>query len=128
MQLNADVPLAAKFISRWSNLISHCRLARLKFLELSNVPAIRLVKVRWFSFCEVGTQLDKYWSAVMGVIDEQNDFAVEGRQALRQMVSVENIFMLRLELALISDVGRPLINFCYTREGDGFQAPTTRTI
>jgi hypothetical protein len=29
MQLNADVPLAAKFISRWSNLISHCRLARL---------------------------------------------------------------------------------------------------
>jgi hypothetical protein len=61
----------------------------------------------------------------MGVIDEQNDFAVEGRQALRQMVSVENLFMLRLELALISDVGRPLINFCYTRECDGFLAPTT---
>jgi hypothetical protein len=79
MQLNADVPLAAKFISRWSNLISHCRLARVKFLELSGVPAIRLAKVRWFSFCEVGTQLDKYWS-------EQNEFAVEGRQALRQMV------------------------------------------
>jgi hypothetical protein len=61
----------------------------------------------------------------MGVLDEQNDFAVEGRQALRQMARVENIFMLRLELALISDVGRPLINFCYTREGDGFLAPTT---
>lgn len=53
----------------------------------------------------------------MGVLDEQNDFAVEGRQALRQMASVENIFMLRLELALISDFGRPLINFCSTREG-----------
>jgi hypothetical protein len=60
-----------------------------------------------------------------GVIDEQNDFAVEGREALRQMVSVENLFILRLELALISDVGRPLINFCFSREGDGFLAPTT---
>jgi hypothetical protein len=60
----------------------------------------------------------------MGLLDEQN-FAVEGRQALRQMASVENVFMLRLELALIRDVGRPLINFCYIREGDGFLAPTT---
>ncbi len=32
---------------------------------------------------------------------------------------------LRLEIALINDIGLPLIKFCYKREGDGFLSPTT---
>jgi hypothetical protein len=37
----------------------------------------------------------------------------------------QNPILLRLEIALIADVGKPLINFCYFREGDGFLSPTT---
>jgi hypothetical protein len=69
-------------------------------------------------------QIHHYWSAVLDVIDEDNDFAVDGREALRSMVN-ENPLLLRLEMALIADVGKPLIDFCYFREGDGFLAPTT---
>jgi hypothetical protein len=123
-QLNDEVPVATKFISRWAQLVSHCRLARLKFLEKSTVSVVRLARVRWFSFCEVAIQIHQYWSAVLDVIHEDNDFAVEGRAALRLMIN-QNPILLRLEIALIADVGKPLINFCYFREGDGFLSPTT---
>jgi hypothetical protein len=122
--LNKDVPLAAKFISKWANLISHCIKARLKFREFAHQSALRLAKVRWFSFCEVATQLHKCWSAVLATIDEENDFAVDGREALRSIVANDSLH-LRLEIALVADIGKPLINFCYLREGDGFLAPTT---
>ena len=38
---------------------------------------------------------------------------------------IEEQSHLRLEIALIKDIGLPLIKFCYAREGDGFLSPTT---
>jgi hypothetical protein len=63
--------------------------ARLKFMDLSGKSPLRLGKVRWFCFCEVGIQLHEQWKSVVGVINrggEEDDFAVEGRDALAEMI------------------------------------------
>jgi hypothetical protein len=45
-------------------------------------------------------------------------------ECLREMIE-KNETTIRLELALLRDIGLPMINFCYTREGDSFLSPTT---
>ena len=60
----------------------------------------------------------------MKVIDDEGDFCHSLRNNLKSIVST-NYLNLRLELALLVDVGRKLTSFCYFQEGDQFLSVTT---
>jgi len=116
-----QTPIAQEFCSKWSQLMSTSVIARNKFSQRAASPK-RKGKVRWFTEWEVMEQLSLFFPAVKEVVNLPGDFGPKLRPAMQEILST-SMTTLIMELAIIVDVGRVLVGFCYVQEGDGFLAP-----
>lgn len=116
-------PTAEVFISDWGTMIASSWRAREKFRELTGQQPLRPARVKWFAKHEVVEQLVLYWPAVVSLVnDDHGYFSPTLREKMRVLLR-DKIWMLKQQLALMYDVGRPLIRLCYLQEGDDLLAP-----
>ena len=117
--------LAVKFISHFNNMMNTSTIARLKFRSLIHTGIKRYTgDIRWYYLQECATQIFKFWSQVLVLIHDEDDFTPSIRSKLKTLME-EHQSTIRLELSLFQDVAIPLAKLCYKQEGDGFLIPTT---
>ena len=118
-----NCPSAASFLSKWSHLISDSGCARLLFRRKTTKRALRKRKTRWFTEYQLCAQVWKFWDTVIWIIKHPGTFAPNLRASLKEMIEDGSLDILRRELALILDVGKPMVELCYLSEGDNVLAP-----
>ncbi len=117
--------LAVKFINHFNNMLNTSPTARLKFRNLIRTEIKRFSgDIRWYYLQDSATQIFKYWSQVISLIDDDDDFTPSIRTKLKSLLE-EHQTTIRLELSLFQDVAIPLAKLCYKQEGDGFLIPST---
>jgi len=67
-------------------------------------------------------QICVFFPAVEEVLQLPGEFGPELRSAMREILATD-LATLKMEIAIIVDVGKVLVEFCYVEEGDGFLAP-----
>ena len=115
---------AEKFITHWSALINSCPRVRSLFKTLTNESVKKPSAVRWFVWLEMARQILNTFVSVEAIIHHEDGFNPETRKKMRAILEESNTD-LRLELALIVDVGTNVVKLCYHQEGDGFLVPTS---
>jgi len=116
--------VAARFEQSWSNMINKSYAASSCFKRHAGVTPLTENRVRWFSWWEVIRQITTNFDSCRKVIEDEGDFCQSIRNNLKSIVTTDYL-NLRLELALLVDVGRKLTSFCYFQEGDQFLSVTT---
>ena len=111
------LPLARQFEAWWSNLVETCPRARALFRAHANAAVERSSQTRWFTWWEISNQAYEKSASVHHVIFHEDDFGDELRQKLRDLVTTRE-GDLRMEWALVRDVGAHLVKLCYKQEGD----------
>lgn len=109
-------------IRKWGEIGGQSHLVRVDFHARTADHFQYLPKVRWFGWRDVACQMDKWIDQVVEVLHNANIGSPALRANLLDLIE-ENYDELRLELALIVDVGERLAVACYNLEGDGFLAP-----
>ena len=94
------------------------------YKTLTNQSLKKPSAVRWFVWFEMAKQIHYTFPSVEAIINHEDDFCPETRNKLRFILE-EYYTDLRLEIALIIDIGTDLVKLCYQQEGDGFLAPTS---
>lgn len=116
-------PTALVFLSEWGTMIASSWRSREKFQEMTSQQPLRPARVKWFAMHEVVEQVVHYWPQMNSLIDDDHGcFSSTLREKMRVLLR-EKRWMLKLELALMYDIGRALIRLCYLQEGDGLLAP-----
>jgi hypothetical protein len=112
-------------------MISHSERAKALFKQLANLSTSPKTtnQQRWYYFYEIVKEIYENSAAVKAVVEHDDDFALETRKALRAMikyeedengnVKVNEVAEVRWQLAVIIDVGKHLVQFCYSSEVDG---------
>ena len=67
---------------------------------------------------KIDVQIYNFTASVCHVIFHDEDFAPELRATLRDLLAEVQVEDLRMELAIVKDVGKPLVQLCYHQEGD----------
>lgn len=122
---------AFQFELLWSQMISHSERAKSLFKQLANLSTSPKTtnQQRWYYFYEIVKEIYDNSAAVREVIQYDDDFAEETRKGLRAMIKYEedengNVLVnevaeVRWQLAAIIDIGKHLVQFCYSSEVDG---------
>lgn len=126
-----SVPLAMKFIEKWSNMHNKSAAARLAWSSRTGSNPRRKSMVRWGTELHVGMDLVLYFPDAEAVVFAAGNHSPKLRAKLRSYMDVAAIHeynlskrdCLRSELALLVDVGIPIYNFVYNYEGDGVLTP-----
>eukprot|EP00596_Hydrurales_sp_CCMP1899_P005209 CAMPEP_0119035962 /NCGR_PEP_ID=MMETSP1177-20130426/3286_1 /TAXON_ID=2985 /ORGANISM="Ochromonas sp, Strain CCMP1899" /LENGTH=724 /DNA_ID=CAMNT_0006994953 /DNA_START=56 /DNA_END=2227 /DNA_ORIENTATION=- len=122
--LKMECKTAEKFICHWATLINSCPRVRSLYKTLSNEAVKKPSAVRWFVWLEMAQQILSTFVSVESIVYHEDGFNPETRNKMKSILE-ESKIDLRLELALIVDVGTEVVQLCYHQEGDGFLAPTS---
>ena len=107
-------------VGYWSALVTSSNRVRSYFRVHAFEKAERKSDVRWFSWWEVANQLRKHFSLIREIMRNPTFGNDRTRGKFNEIADVLD---LHLELTMITDMGEPLVLFCYGAEGDGFLAP-----
>jgi hypothetical protein len=92
------------------------------FFELTGIQAKHLSLTRWFAEFEVVNQISLHYGGVVQVVQAPGDWSKAHRVDMRKILQ-EFESQLKLELALVMDIGAHLVRLCYLSEGDGIISP-----
>jgi hypothetical protein len=113
-----------KAINHWSFMMTNNRRMRRTFALLALESGARDSAVRWYAWWEVARQLRVHLKHVEHVVRDPNGGSDKTRAKMINLLD-NHLNGLKLELAMIEDMGRPLVLMCYGLEGNGFLAPLT---
>ncbi len=117
-ELEISCPTAFTFSRKWSHMVQISDIAKNMFHILANTYPKSISETRWYSAWEVAMQIRENWDAVLAVIASPESFCEESRVEMKTLLTT-NMVQLKLELALMKDVGDCLVVLCYEQEGDG---------
>ena len=128
LQKNPDLKFAFSFVRSWSSMMSRSPRASAIFkdkAQLTTEPATNSEQ-RWYHWYEVLKQVYENSGAVRQTIIDPEDFAEDIREDLKEMISVDKtdeaaVKKLRSQLATAYDLGKGLVQLCYSTERSGFQ-------
>lgn len=103
-------------------MIAQSWRAREEFRELTGQQALRPARVKWFATQEVVEQLFRYWPAMTEVVTSNHGCYSPTLREKMRVILHDHEWILKLELALLFDVGGPLLRLCYLDEGDDMLA------
>jgi hypothetical protein len=112
------------FVSRVVNIFGRSLKAREMFLARTAIAAKRANLTRWFAQWEVIVQIGQLWGDMEPFLEalEAEDVATENVKGALELLRGGHRDMIRLQIAALMDIGKPLCEACYLLEGDGFLA------
>ena len=111
-------PNLDEFTKLWISLFSHSPKARIAWKTCTGVSVRTYSETRWWSRWEVIDQLHNLFGDVEGFLD--NEMAPATKEKLLEFLShPQKKVLLKTELAVVVDAGRPLVEATYILEGDG---------
>jgi hypothetical protein len=132
VKLDEALPVAAKFIKKWSNLMTTSSHAATSWAQpqYAGRKSERLSLTRWGAAYDVACHLVEFFDAVTAFIaaDPKSNSL---RKRLSKLLSDEpsgvlgltKKQLLWLQLLLYQEVGHPLYRFIYAHEGDNLVSP-----
>jgi hypothetical protein len=117
--------LASSFLKSWSQMLTKSHISVILFQKCAGTSTVKTENhVRWYSWWEVANQIANNFQACEDVLNDEGDFCIALRGTMKKIL-MKFYVPLRLEFALIKDVGRQLTSLCYFQEGDNFLCVTT---
>jgi len=109
-------------INLWSAMVSISAIIRRRFLEISNKSALHKSNVRWYSWYEVAEQMREHYATILLIMNDNTNGNDKQRA---NFVAYNDLHrhIIQIELALICDSCKPMVETCYLLEGDSFVAP-----
>ena len=120
------IPVAVEFTKLWVSLFSHSPKARLSWRSFCGRPVPTYCETRWWSSWEVMKQIGEGFPDVESFIQTSDNLSPATIRKLTDILTdtVKKV-QLRIELAVVRDVGEPFVKATYNLEGDGPLAITT---
>jgi hypothetical protein len=123
-----DLKFAFSFVRSWSSMMSRSPRASAIFRDkakLTTEPTTNNEQ-RWYHWYEVLKQVYENSRAVRETITHEEDFAKDIREDLTEMISFDQpdeaaVVKLRSQLATAYDLGKGLVQLCYSTEKNGFR-------
>ena len=109
-------------VNLWSAMVSISSKIRRRFLEISNTSALYKSNIRWYSWYEVAEQMREHYTTILSIMTDNTNGNDKQRE---KFVSYNNLheYIIQIELALICDSCKLMVETCYLLEGDSFVAP-----
>jgi hypothetical protein len=119
------------FEEKWSAMMSRSNRAKSIFKNLAGLTKSPKTSnaQRWYYFYEIIKEIYEHSAAVKQTIEHEEDFCEELRKPMKEMIkyelnedgtiAVNEVAELRWQLAVIIDVGKYLVQLCYSSEQDG---------
>ena len=115
-----DFPILEEFGRDWISLFSHSTCAKLSWKTTTGIPIRSYCETRWWTKWEVFHQLSQFFGDVQGFVTENQVISPTITARMLEMLWDDNTKRsLRLQLAAMVDIGRPLVEAMYNLEGDG---------
>lgn len=115
-----DLPHLDDFMELWIRLFSHSTAAKIRWREVTGKSMKLYSPTRWWSRWEVIDQCLKYFGDITPFIRDNPDVGARLHDRLLAMLE-DNDFVkhLKLEMAIVVDLGVHLVKATYDLEGDG---------
>ena len=109
-----------EFLSSWLRLFSHSPKARLAWRNRTGIAVKSHSETRWWSKWEVANQLMDLFGDLRPFLEATEDVGLVTCAKMRAILDDPlKSALLRLELAVTIDAGRPFVQATYRLEGDG---------
>eukprot|EP00733_Pompholyxophrys_punicea_P000535 Pompholyxophrys_punicea_v1_NODE_155_length_3151_cov_4.974483.p1 type:complete len:402 gc:universal NODE_155_length_3151_cov_4.974483:1287-82(-) len=113
-----DTPHLNHFTTLWNGICSHSLLMRKNFAKEMGESKLSHSRTRWWSLWEVQSQVFKHWEKVKTVLLNEDSTACKNSRKNAFEYLQENEKDILLQLAIVMDVGEPLILSTYLLEAD----------
>ena len=118
------IPNLSEFGNLWIRLFGHSHKVRLMCQEQTGLKSKSYSETRWWSKWEVYKQLTEQFGDLQEFVDnaERENVAPQiSRQLVDFLSDPDKVLSLKLDLAVIVDVGESFVKATYVSEGDGLQ-------
>ncbi|KAK3754796.1 hypothetical protein QZH41_007565 [Actinostola sp. cb2023] len=117
-----NIPTVKRFLQLWNALFSHSPATRLAWRERTGISKKSYSPTRWWSWWEVAQQVMLQFAEIQPFVQERLQTAVN-KATLRQIEEMfdddQTKLLLQIELAVVVDAGKPMVQSTYILEGDG---------
>ena len=115
-----DLPTLDAFSELWVRLFSHSPAAKLRWQQLTGKSMRSYSPTRWWSRWEVHNQCLEYFGDIELFLQQHADMGGKTCEKLVAMFAdEESLKRLKVELAIVVDLGVHLVKATYLLEGDG---------
>ncbi len=115
-----DLPHLDGFLELWIRLFSHSSAAKIKWREVTGKSMRQLSPTRWWSRWEVIDQCLEYFGDIHPFVRDHPDVGARLHDRLMVLLDDDDFMkLLKLEMAIVVDLGVHFVKATYDLEGDG---------